>query len=178
MLWRRRKRAETHHARIEQWKLSHAFILLLASVAAIQGQERKNPEFHPRLRPATAHMSWTQRDGAPVHIAALAQTTDGYLWIGSPLGLYRFDGVQFASYPLTSLDTPLPFSDVESLAADQQGGLWIGFRLGGISHLGSDGSVTNYNRRNGLGLGAGRREAHCFQRPEVGELRDRTWTAE
>jgi signal transduction histidine kinase/ligand-binding sensor domain-containing protein len=98
-------------------------------------------------------MSWTQRDGAPVHIAALAQTTDGYLWIGSPLGLYRFDGVQFASYPLTSLDTPLPFSDVESLAADQQGGLWIGFRLGGISHLGSDGSVTNYNRRNGLGPG-------------------------
>jgi len=150
---RRRKRPGVHHAQLELWIRSLAFILLLATAGAIQAQEQRNPKFDPRLRPATAHMSWTQRDGAPVHIAALAQTADGYLWIGSPLGLYRFDGIQFASYPLTSLDTPLPFSDVESLAADRQGGLWIGFRLGGISHLGPDGSVTNYNRRNGRGPG-------------------------
>jgi signal transduction histidine kinase/ligand-binding sensor domain-containing protein len=37
------------------------------------------------------------------------------------------------------------------LAADQQGGLWIGFRRGGISHLSRDGTVTDYNRRNGRG---------------------------
>jgi ligand-binding sensor domain-containing protein len=38
-----------------------------------------------------AHMSWTRRDGAPSDIAALAQTRDGYLWIGSSFGLFRFD---------------------------------------------------------------------------------------
>jgi signal transduction histidine kinase/ligand-binding sensor domain-containing protein len=153
MLWRRRKRSLIYVAQIEWWMRSVALMILLTSAGLIRGQERGNREFHPRLGPATAHMTWTQRDGAPVHIAALAQTTDGYLWIGSSLGLYRFDGVQFASYPVTSLDVSLPSSDVESLAADQKGGLWIGFRLGGISHLGLDGSITNYNRRNGLGPG-------------------------
>jgi ligand-binding sensor domain-containing protein len=42
---------------------------------------------------------------------------------------------------------------VESLAADSQGGLWIGFRLGGISHLTRDGTLTDYNRQNGRGPG-------------------------
>jgi signal transduction histidine kinase/ligand-binding sensor domain-containing protein len=126
---------------------------MLLMNATSRGQAKKGPVFKPELRPAIAHMSWTQRDGAPAHIAALAETTDGYLWIGSPLGLYRFDGVQFAGYPLTPLDAPLPSSDVESLAGDQHGGLWIGFRLGGISYLSHDGTVTNYNRRNGRGPG-------------------------
>jgi len=42
-------------------------------------------------------MSWVRRDGAPSDITALAQTKDGYLWTGSRLGLYRFDGIQFSS---------------------------------------------------------------------------------
>jgi len=28
-------------------------------------------------------------------VNALAQTSDGYLWIATPSGLYRFDGVRF-----------------------------------------------------------------------------------
>jgi signal transduction histidine kinase/ligand-binding sensor domain-containing protein len=153
MRWGRRERSANYQVRFAPKMHSLILILFLASAGAIRCQERENHEFHPQLRAATAHMSWTQRDGAPAHIAALAQTTDGYLWIGSPLGLYRFDGVQFASYPLTPLDAALPSSDVESLAADQQGGLWIGFRLGGISYLSLDGNVTNYNRRNRRGPG-------------------------
>ena len=41
------------------------------------------------------HTRWTVEDGAPGSIEALAQTPDGYLWLGTPLGLYRFDGVNF-----------------------------------------------------------------------------------
>src|SRR6185295_575972 len=41
------------------------------------------------------HTSWTAKDGVPADIRSLAQTTDGYLWIGTPTGLVRFDGVQF-----------------------------------------------------------------------------------
>ena len=139
--------------RVAPWKLWAATILLLASALTSESHAQNNRQFKPQLRPAIAHMSWTQRDGAPEHIAALAQTSDGYLWIGSPLGLFRFDGVQFASYPITPLDTPLPFSDIESLSADRRGGLWIGYRLGGISYLSRDGTVTNYNHRNGRGPG-------------------------
>ena len=38
------------------------------------------------------------KKGAPGQIHALAQTSDGYLWIAAPDGLYRFDGVSFERY--------------------------------------------------------------------------------
>ena len=42
-----------------------------------------------------AHTAWTARDGFSVGaIFAMAQTPDGYLWLGSEFGLYRFDGVK------------------------------------------------------------------------------------
>jgi signal transduction histidine kinase/ligand-binding sensor domain-containing protein len=96
-----------------------------------------------------AHMSWTRRDGAPSDIAALAQTKDGYLWIGSSFGLYRFDGARFQSYPFSSADPHLPASNIAALAADRDGGLWIGYRMGGISHL-AKGSIVNYDKNSGL----------------------------
>jgi ligand-binding sensor domain-containing protein/signal transduction histidine kinase len=42
-----------------------------------------------------AHTAWTVRDGFSVGaIFAMAQTPDGYLWLGSEFGLFRFDGVR------------------------------------------------------------------------------------
>jgi signal transduction histidine kinase/ligand-binding sensor domain-containing protein len=96
-----------------------------------------------------AHTSWVRRDGAPSDITSLAQTTDGYLWIGSGLGLYRFDGLQFSSYPFTAADPQLPSSNIAALAADRDGGLWIGFRMGGITYL-HNGQKVDYDKQNGL----------------------------
>jgi ligand-binding sensor domain-containing protein len=36
-----------------------------------------------------AHTAWGPKDGAPSPVAALAQSKDGYLWLGGPEGLYR-----------------------------------------------------------------------------------------
>jgi ligand-binding sensor domain-containing protein len=42
-----------------------------------------------------AHTAWKVRDGfTKSAINALAQTPDGYLWLGTELGLVRFDGVR------------------------------------------------------------------------------------
>src|SRR5215469_3371249 len=41
------------------------------------------------------HTAWTFKDGAPAEIHALAQTTDGFLWLGAATGLFRFDGIRF-----------------------------------------------------------------------------------
>src|SRR5579862_3787432 len=42
-----------------------------------------------------AHTSWTVRDGFfKGQMEAIAQTPDGYLWLGTELGLLRFDGVR------------------------------------------------------------------------------------
>jgi len=44
------------------------------------------------------HTAWTFKDGAPAEIYALAQTTDGFLWLGTATGLFRFDGIRFEPY--------------------------------------------------------------------------------
>src|SRR5690242_15476167 len=44
------------------------------------------------------HTAWSFQDGAPAEIHALAQTTDGFLWLGATTGLFRFDGVRFQPY--------------------------------------------------------------------------------
>jgi ligand-binding sensor domain-containing protein len=96
-----------------------------------------------------SHMSWTRRDGAPSDVVALAQTKDGYLWIGSSFGLFRFDGTRFQAYPFTAADPRLPASNIAALAADKDGGLWIGYRMGGISYL-RDGEIKSYEKKDGL----------------------------
>src|ERR1700729_540578 len=42
-----------------------------------------------------AHTVWTEKDGAPADIVAITQTSDGYLWLGKPTGLFFFDGIRF-----------------------------------------------------------------------------------
>ena len=44
------------------------------------------------------HIVWTQQHGLPSDLMDLAQTTDGWLWIGSGDGLFRFDGVSAERY--------------------------------------------------------------------------------
>ena len=42
-----------------------------------------------------AHMAWRIRDGfSKGIISSIAQTPDGYLWLGTDFGLLRFDGVR------------------------------------------------------------------------------------
>src|SRR3974390_1290369 len=42
-----------------------------------------------------AHKAWTVSDGVfKGSVYAIAQTPDGYLWIGTEFGLERFDGVR------------------------------------------------------------------------------------
>ncbi|USJ00437.1 hypothetical protein MUG10_21380 [Xanthomonas prunicola] len=80
------------------------------------------------------HTAWTARDGAPSQVWALAQTSDGYLWIGGATGLFRFDGVTFERYATVG-GTQLPSTNVTALLATPEGGLWIGFRSGAVALL-------------------------------------------
>jgi ligand-binding sensor domain-containing protein len=67
------------------------------------------------------HTAWSENDGAPSEISALAQTEDGYLWIGSARGLFRFDGVKFEEYkPQAGVE--LPSHSIYSLMATPEGG--------------------------------------------------------
>ncbi len=94
------------------------------------------------------HSAWTAKEGAPTGIGALAQTRDGYLWIGTTAGLFRFDGVRFERIDAIR-GQPLPSSNVYTLWAPPSGGLWVGYAFGGASFI-SNGRITNYGEREGL----------------------------
>ena len=61
--------------------------------------------------------------GAPV------QTADGYLWIGTPAGLVRFDGVRFVPWS-SPKGEKLPSDQIRSLLGASDGSLWIGTARG------------------------------------------------
>ena len=89
------------------------------------------------------HTAWRVQDGffngAPYTIA---QTTDGYLWIGGANGLTRFDGVRFVPWtppPGKQLFSPV----VARVLAARDGSLWIGTMLG-LSHW-IDQDLINYS---------------------------------
>ena len=57
-------------------------------------------------------------------VTSIAQTADGYLWIGSEKGLIRFDGLNFRLFQQAS-PSSLPIGPISQLVADAQGNLWI-----------------------------------------------------
>jgi ligand-binding sensor domain-containing protein len=57
-------------------------------------------------------------------VNAIAQTRDGYLWLGTDRGLVRFDGVSFVLIE-DSDRSRVPLGPVLGLATDAQGNLWI-----------------------------------------------------
>ena len=79
--------------------------------------------------------AWQSDDGLPNNsVEGLAQTADGFLWIGSPKGLARFDGLNFQSFSLSNLVS----SDnrgVVSMLRSHDGSLWVGMARGEILHL-------------------------------------------
>lgn len=110
-----------------------AMLLLCSAVAALD-PDRQISQY--------AHTAWRVQDGAfrgTPH--AIAQTADGYLWIGTESGLVRFDGVKF------ELWTPpkgqaLPSNRVYSLLGGRDGSLWIGTGAG-LARL-KDGRIENF----------------------------------
>src|SRR5262249_241249 len=89
-----------------------------------------------------AHTSWKVRDGFfKSSIYPIAQTPDGYLWLGSESGLLRFDGVRIVPWQ-PSANQHLPSNFIFSLLAARDGTLWIG-TLNGLASW-KDGKLTKY----------------------------------
>ena len=87
------------------------------------------------------HTSWKTRDGLiKGGISGVAQTPDGYLWLGTDFGLVRFDGVRTVPWQ-PSGNQHLPPGTIFSLLAGQDGALWIGAK--GLASW-KDGKLTQY----------------------------------
>jgi PAS domain S-box-containing protein len=90
--------------------------------------------------------TWTRQNGLPADgINAIAQTLDGYLWLGTAEGLVSFDGIEFKSHRLSHLQSQI----ITSLSSSKAGGLWIGMEHGAFAYC--DGQNITYQGREAWG---------------------------
>ena len=143
---RRQLNLDTPACRRRPWlRLRYAlsFFVCVSSTLAHSDEMRPAPQ-------QLYHTAFTSRDGVPNISSDLTQTTDGYLWLASESGLYRFDGIKFERF--TPAVGPQPIgANPFSLTALPNGGLWIGWRTKGASLL-KNGIFTNYTEASGLPL--------------------------
>jgi len=89
-----------------------------------------------------AHTTWRTRDGfAKGDITSIAQTYDGYLWVGTERGLFRFDGVRAVAWQPPAGEQ-LPANFIAQLLVGRDSTLWIATLKGLASWKG--GKLTNY----------------------------------
>ena len=121
--------------------LAALLLLLTTPYVSALDRERSIAEFF--------HTAWIISEGAPSGLTQIAQTTDGYLWLGTLTGLIRFDGVTFERYQ--PADGSLPSNTVSTLLATPDGGLWAGFVPHGAAFL-KGGRIVRYGQNEGMPL--------------------------
>lgn len=90
------------------------------------------------------HAVWRIQDGA-ISPPNIAQTTDGFLWITTPQGLPRFDGVRFMTWQPPQGQN-LPGTHFSALLGSRDGILWID---GGLDMF-RDTALISYTTRQGV----------------------------
>ena len=89
-----------------------------------------------------AHTAWKLSEGFSKGIIwSIAQTPDGYLWLGTEFGLLRFDGVRAVPWQPPAGEH-LPSSDIREVSVTHEGAIWIG-TSGGLASW-KDGKLTHY----------------------------------
>jgi ligand-binding sensor domain-containing protein/signal transduction histidine kinase len=93
--------------------------------------------------------SWQSQNGLPGEtVQSFAQTPDGFLWVGTSDGLFRFDGTNFTLF--SHENTPIMRENsVFCLLAARNGHLWIGTDGGGLLEM-HDGVLRAYTPADGL----------------------------
>jgi ligand-binding sensor domain-containing protein/signal transduction histidine kinase len=96
------------------------------------------------------HNAWKIREGFPKsYVLSIAQTPDGYLWLGTVTGLIRFDGVRGVSWQPPAGEQ-LPSNVIRKLFVARDGRLWIGTAKGLVSW--KAGTLTRYPELDGQGV--------------------------
>lgn len=83
---------------------------------------------------------WHVEDGLPDGtVTSMALGADGFLWLGTPSGLARFDGAEFRHID------GLPEKEISGLTFDENGALWITGKTGVVIRHG-DGRIEQADR--------------------------------
>ncbi|MBR1700339.1 MAG: response regulator [Lachnospiraceae bacterium] len=83
---------------------------------------------------------------AAIEINAIAQTPEGYIWVGTYSGIYRYDGSHFEAMELDER-----IRNVMAFYVDSRGKLWIGTNDSGVGCYDPvDGNIRFYTMEDGL----------------------------
>ena len=94
------------------------------------------------------HDVWQSEDGLPQNsVESMAQTNDGYLWLGTLEGLVRFDGLRFTVFDKDNTKG-INNNWIHVLCEDREGTLWIGTD-GGLTRL-QGGEFETFTVEDGL----------------------------
>jgi ligand-binding sensor domain-containing protein len=124
--------------------------LILAALFLVTG-------ISPALDPHKAitqyiHNVWGPDNGiTDGNDSVILQSRDGYLWIGTFNGLYRFDGVSFTFFDRSIAPGMGQTAGVavKALCEGRDGSLWIGTNGAGLARM-KDGVFTIYTSQEGL----------------------------
>lgn len=95
------------------------------------------------------HTVWLRQNGLPANgVNACIQSGDGYLWLGTAAGLFRFDGVNFSRFNIDPL-RETSYETISCLYSSQDSSLWIGTEYNGLRRL-KNGTVTRYGLKEGF----------------------------
>lgn len=129
-------------------KRSYGHFVCWAAFAVISGSVQGNPsvakpsfKFHQEI--------WRRTEGLPQNtVPTVVQSRTGYIWMGTELGLVRFDGSRFLTFNKSNTQE-LQSNVIDSLLEDRQGTLWIGTIGGGLTKL-RNGQFQTFTVHEGL----------------------------
>jgi signal transduction histidine kinase/ligand-binding sensor domain-containing protein len=124
------------------WGAQLLFLLSLCLLQQLLPQCAFGLNPHQRIS-QYGHTAWRLQDGflsgAP---GAMAQTADGYLWVGTATGLFRFDGIRFTRF-VPPAGKSLSSPEIENILAAKDGSLW--FSTDGVLQQWRDGDLFQYS---------------------------------
>ena len=105
-------------------RLARTIAIVITALAACAVPAAAQPSSSDRISSQYLRDSWAASQGFPGGaVSAIAQTPDGYLWIGTEKGLVRFDGAEFRLESGSAADVPI--TRVLGLLTDRDGTLWV-----------------------------------------------------
>src|SRR5687768_4026746 len=108
---------------------SAAFAVALAVCVCAAGATRASAD---GSQPDYVLSAWATEKGLPPgDVFAIAQDVDGFLWLGTPNGLIRFDGSRFTPWTASTPENALPNGPVHAIVGSADGSLWVGLGGGG-----------------------------------------------
>lgn len=90
------------------------------------------------------HTMWTSENGLGA-VFDIQQAADGYLWLTTSTGVFRFDGVRFQSVE-EATNGAVPNSEIHAVFLSASGGVWLKTRAAGLLFW-KEGRLTTFTDR-------------------------------